>query len=78
MQNIRPTKEKAEYVFLPVWMLATRYQGKTYQFAINGQSGKVVGELPADNAAFARSTLILFVILFVIFALIAYWMAGGF
>ena len=78
MQNIRPTKEKAEYVFLPVWMLATKYQGKTYQFAINGQSGKVVGELPADNAAFVRSTLILFVILFVIFALIAYWMAGGF
>ncbi len=78
MQNIRPTKENAVYVFLPVWMLATKYQGKIYQFAINGQSGKVVGELPADNAAFLKSTLILFVIFFVIFSIVAYWMAGGF
>ncbi|MDD5851016.1 MAG: hypothetical protein PUC87_02545 [Galactobacillus timonensis] len=77
-QNIRPTKESAEYVFLPVWMLATTWHGKTYQFAINGQSGKVVGELPADSSAFLRSTLILFLIFFAVFALVAYGMAGGF
>lgn len=77
-QSIQPTKENAEYVFLPVWMLATTWHNKTYQFAINGQNGKVVGELPADSNAFIRSTILLFLIFFFIFSLIAYGMAGGF
>ena len=43
-------KEKAvEYVLLPVWMLNYRYQGKNYQFLINGQSGKMVGVLPVSK-----------------------------
>lgn len=37
---------KAKYVLLPVWMLSTRYKGKTYTFAMNGQTGKMTGELP--------------------------------
>ncbi len=37
------------YALLPVWMLNTKYQGKMYQFAINGQTGQVAGELPVDK-----------------------------
>lgn len=36
----------AKYVLLPVWMLISRYQGKTYTFAMNGQTGKLTGTLP--------------------------------
>ncbi len=41
--------EKIEYALLPVWMLNTRYKGKMYHFAINGQTGRVSGELPIDK-----------------------------
>lgn len=37
---------KARYVLLPVWMLHTRYQDKTYVFAMNGQTGKMTGTFP--------------------------------
>ncbi len=34
------------YVLLPAWLLSTNWEGKNYLFAMNGQSGKMVGELP--------------------------------
>lgn len=40
---------KAKYVLLPVWMLHTKYQDKTYVFAMNGQTGKMTGTLPIDK-----------------------------
>lgn len=39
---------KIRYSLLPVWMLNIKYLDKMYQFAINGQTGKVVGEYPVD------------------------------
>ncbi len=42
--------EDITYAMLPVWMLNTKYQGQMYQFAINGQTGQVAGELPIDKA----------------------------
>lgn len=40
------------YGLLPVWMLNTNYKGKNYTFAMNGQTGKFVGDLPVNWAAF--------------------------
>lgn len=40
---------KIRYSLLPVWMLNIQYMNKMYQFAINGQTGKVVGEYPVDK-----------------------------
>lgn len=40
---------KVEYALLPVWLLTTKWDGKTYLFAINGQTGKIVGDLPIDK-----------------------------
>ena len=37
---------KANYVLMPVWMLNTRYNGKLYTFAMNGQTGKISGTYP--------------------------------
>ena len=48
--SINITSGKAtSYVLLPVWLLTTKYMGKRYTFAINGQTGKRVGDLPIDN-----------------------------
>lgn len=37
---------KAKYVLLPVWILNTKFSGKIYSFAMNGQTGKMTGALP--------------------------------
>ena len=43
---------KAKYALYPVWVLTTKWQGKSYLFAMNGQTGKFVGELPVDKSAY--------------------------
>ena len=40
------------YALMPVWMLNTKYKGKDYLFAVNGQTGKAVGELPMSWGRF--------------------------
>ena len=47
-------KDQAKYALYPVWILNTTWKGKKYIFAMNGQTGKIVGDLPADNGAFWR------------------------
>ncbi len=37
---------EVQQALLPVWLLNTRWNGKTYLFAMNGQTGKMVGDLP--------------------------------
>ncbi|MBQ9898555.1 MAG: hypothetical protein IJM44_03760, partial [Ruminococcus sp.] len=42
---------KAKYALYPVWILNTTWNGNKYTFAMNGQTGKFVGDLPVDKAA---------------------------
>ena len=35
-----------KHVLLPVWLAAYKYNGESYRFVVNGQSGKVQGERP--------------------------------
>ncbi len=48
--SVKP--KKASYVLLPVWMLSTRWNGNSYLFAMNGQTGKLIGDLPCSKALF--------------------------
>lgn len=38
--------ETFKHILLPVWMAAYRYNGKSYRFLVNGQTGEVQGERP--------------------------------
>lgn len=40
---------KKKYAMLPIWYLTTSWQGKQWNFAMNGQTGKFTGDLPIDN-----------------------------
>ncbi len=55
--NIRLHGGKAQYALYPVWLLSTTWNGNKYTFAMNGQTGKFVGDLPVDKAAAAKWTL---------------------
>ena len=50
--NIQLSGSRVRYGLLPVWVLTTRYQDKIYTFAMNGQTGKMVGNLPIDRTLF--------------------------
>ena len=40
---------QAKYMLFPVYMFDILYGGKNWHYAVNGQTGKVVGELPDDR-----------------------------
>ncbi|MGN0664908.1 MAG: hypothetical protein ACI4KF_00115 [Huintestinicola sp.] len=48
-KNIRILKTKWHYVLLPVWFLTYRHNGTVYSYAINGQTGKLVGKYPVST-----------------------------
>ncbi len=47
---VHVNKGRARYVLLPVWILNTTWNGEKYVFAMNGQTGKFVGNLPCDKS----------------------------
>ena len=59
---VRLMKSRVNYVLYPVWLMTTRWKGELYRFAMNGQTGKFVGDLPVDGAACSKWRLILFAI----------------
>ncbi len=55
---VNVTKSNTRYVLYPVWLLNTTWNGSNYVFAMNGQTGKFVGNLPIDKGAYWRHLLI--------------------
>lgn len=60
--SVRLSSGKAKYVLCPVWILNTRWNNEIFTFAMNGQTGKLVGDLPVDknakNKMFWTTTLV--------------------
>ena len=51
-KNVFMRRSAVSYVMLPVWMLSTRWKGKSFLFAMNGQTGKLIGDLPVSMGRF--------------------------
>ena len=52
-ENINVDMTHAHYALLPVWMLHTRWKEQDFLFAMNGQTGKLIGDLPVDKGRVA-------------------------
>jgi len=52
--NVNMTSGSHKYALYPVWILNTTFEGEKYTFAMNGQTGKFVGDLPMDKGKFAK------------------------
>ena len=50
--EINLKKGEVKYALMPVWMLYTKWEGKDFVFAMNGQTGKLIGDLPVDRGRF--------------------------
>lgn len=59
--------DSVHYALLPMWILSTRWKDKNYMFIMNGQTGKMVGELPSSKGRFWAITGILTAILSALF-----------
>lgn len=68
---------RIDYCLLPVWFLNTRWKGKLYRFAMNGQSGKLVGTLPIDAREVWKWRGIWFLIFLLLGLLIGYFLSPG-
>ena len=55
--NLSATNVNVRYILLPVYTFSIKVGERTYGFAVNGQTGKVVGELPIDKKVSALYTL---------------------
>ncbi len=65
---------KAKYVLYPVWILNTTWNNEKFIFAMNGQTGKFVGNLPVDAAAYFKACAIYTVISVIVACIIAYFL----
>lgn len=62
----------ARYALLPVWLLNTTWKGEKYLFAMNGQTGKFVGNLPMDRKLYRKYWLLSFLASIPVGVIIAY------
>lgn len=49
---------KARYLLFPVYLFDVAHGGQSYRFAVNGQTGKVVGDVPTDGKLSRRYFLL--------------------
>lgn len=71
--NVRPERKAlnlnpvgVNYALLPVWRYVYEYQGSFYEFYINGQTGKIVGEPPMSKMKMFGYTGFFFVLMNII------------
>ncbi|MBR6256091.1 MAG: hypothetical protein IKR23_01830 [Lachnospiraceae bacterium] len=54
--------------FMPVWFLSYRKKDRVAYAVVNGQTGKIVSDLPVDNRKFLLSAAVFSVIIYVVLA----------
>jgi predicted RNA-binding Zn-ribbon protein involved in translation (DUF1610 family)/ribosomal protein L37AE/L43A len=69
-----------DYVMLPVWMVNVKYKDKIHIFAMNGQTGEFVGNIPLDKNKVIIYSIVIFIIsllVCIIGSYIAFKMGGN-
>ncbi|NMO97593.1 TFIIB-type zinc ribbon-containing protein [Paenibacillus lemnae] len=77
-KQIDTTMKQADYVLLPVWMVYYDFKDKEHTFAMNGQTGKVVGKPPISKAKVAAWFTGIAGVSFFSLKLVSWSMGGGF
>ncbi len=52
--SVRLGKRAVKQILMPVWLLNTKYRDKMYTFAMNAQTGRLIGDLPVDKGLFLK------------------------
>ncbi len=75
--SVTTSPADVRYALLPVWLLNTVWNDNRYVFAMNGQTGKFVGNLPCDKKLYWKWWFLAFGISFVVAFLIIFLLRGG-
>ncbi len=65
-RNVKTLSSNVKYAMMPVWILNTTWKDKNYIFAMNGQTGKFVGDLPLDKNALIKWLVGVFILCLVV------------
>ena len=68
--DIRMRHGTVKYALLPVWLLTTKWRGKDYLFAMNGQTGKLIGDLPISRGRYFAVFFGIFAVLMILMNLL--------
>lgn len=76
--DLKGIEKAKKYALLPVWMVNVKYKDKTYIFAMNGETGKFIGNIPLSSGKTVLYAICIFVITFLLCILISYiiWKVG--
>ncbi|GAA0135121.1 TFIIB-type zinc ribbon-containing protein [Paenibacillus sp. YSY-4.3] len=77
-KQIETTQKRADYCLIPVWMVKYDYNRSEYLFAMNGQTGKVVGKPPLSKAKVTAWFAGVSGVTLLSLKLISWMMGGGF
>ncbi len=69
-------KLRWNYMLLPVWFMTFHYKDKIWEYAINGQTGKISGELPIDEHKMRRHMIWITILITLIILVIGYIIGG--
>lgn len=67
-ENVNLNVNNNDLTMLPVYMLNTKYNNEIYTFAMNGQTGKLIGKFPISKALAFKRFAITSGILYAVFA----------
>lgn len=67
-----PTQKNREYALFPVWMVNVKYKDKMHIFAMNGQTGEFIGNIPIDKGKLVKWIIISFIIAAIIITVLSY------
>lgn len=76
--NLNLNNAEAKYALYPVWILNTKWNGQMYMFAMNGQTGNFVGNLPLDKKKYWRTFWLLMLPCTAALYFILWFFLGGF
>lgn len=77
--SLEPNEQNKTYALLPVWMVNVKYNNKMHIFAMNGQTGEFIGNIPLDKFKVLLYTILIFTISMAVCILITYlaFIGGG-
>ena len=70
--NFKTSEEKRVYALLPVWMVNIKYKDKMHIFAMNGQTGEFIGNIPLDTNKTVIYSVLIFLAIFILIIIISF------
>ncbi len=77
--NLEAKEKSTKYALLPVWMVNVKYNNKMHTFAMNGQTGEFIGNIPLDKRKVVLYTIAIWILSLAICIALSYmlYITGG-